>query len=85
MRRVLVAAALSGLLLTVPRPVLALDYAEPSVPEEYGISGPAVMPDTNPGEQYASPQTVPDDPPFVPHNTWDNQRGGCALWDWDTC
>jgi hypothetical protein len=85
MRRLIVGVVLGGVLLIAPHRALAIDYAEPAVPEEFGGPGPAVAPDDRTGAAEVSPQTVPDDPPFIPHNTWDNHKGGCALWDWDTC
>jgi hypothetical protein len=85
MRRLLAGAVLGGLLLAAPYPALALDYAPPTVPEAYGGPAPTATVDGTPND-LASPQTVPNDPAYVPHNTWDDaESGGCALWNWDTC
>ncbi len=86
MRRLLLAAALGGLLLVAPHGALAFDYAEPSVPAALGGPDGSVVV-TDPAEApTASLQTVPNEPPFVPHGTWDDaEGGGCAVWDWNVC
>ena len=86
MYRLLAGAVFGGLLLLAPHPALAFDYAQPAVPEAFGGPAVVVVPVAPGGAALASPQSVPNDPPFVPHSPWeDGEGGGCALWSWNTC
>src|SRR3954453_9289487 len=76
LRYLLLGALLGGLLATAPPGALAFDYAEPIVPPTFGGPGTTVIIVDSTAVPLASAQSVPNEPPFVPHGTWDDAEGG---------
>jgi hypothetical protein len=86
LRRLLLGGLLGGLLLAGPPAVLAFDYAAPVVPAALGGPGTTVIIVDSTAVPLASPQSTPNELPFVPHGTWDDaEGGGCAVWNWNIC